>query len=319
MLEQHLDPRIALLERINLDTSRVEFTDSHIVLLCGGKVKYKDRPDDPDLPIASLRHAITHANPDYETFRPEDITDWHADGIFKNLMNFEQDLAGICSLVAIVLESAGSIAELSAFSQLPELSNKIFVIKSREFETAKNINSFINLGILRFIKDHSDSAVHNYPWSIDNPSTIEQELVNDVVTDIQDELRKIPKSTTFKKNLNSHIVILLCEIINLFTAVKESEILQFLHSFEIDLTRDELRRKLFLLEKFQLLKKETYSDSTFFMIGKSKYHKLRISLKDTGQHDTIRTQIECLEFYKLSKAQRNRHRAIKQAAIGLQL
>ncbi|HWY34999.1 MAG TPA: retron St85 family effector protein, partial [Nitrosopumilaceae archaeon] len=227
-------------------------------------------------------------------------------------------LAGICSLVAIVLESAGAIAELSAFSQLPELSKKIIAIKSRDFETAKNVNSFINLGILKFIKDYSETAVRNYPWSVENPISISQEIINDVVADIQDELAKIPKSTVFKSSLNSHLVILVCEIVDLFTAVKETEILNYLASLDVTLSRDELRRKLFLLEKFNLLKREIYSDATFYMIGKFKYHKLRLSLKDSGQHDAIRTKMECLEFYKSNDKQRNRQRAIQQAAIGLQ-
>lgn len=140
------DPRQNLLEKINLEKARVEFSESHIVLLCGGKVRFKERPDDDEPIRSSLRHAITHAPPEFETFRPEDITDWHVDGLFKNLMNFEQELAGICSLVVIALESAGSIAELGAFSQLPDLSEKIVAIKSRDFETDANLASFINLG-----------------------------------------------------------------------------------------------------------------------------------------------------------------------------
>ena len=117
------DPRLVFLNRINLGNSRVVFMDDHIVLLCGGKVALKDRPEDPDPPTSSLRHAIIRSDTAYETYRPEEITDWHADGLFRNLMDFEQELAGICSLVVVILESAGAIAELSAFSQLPELTS----------------------------------------------------------------------------------------------------------------------------------------------------------------------------------------------------
>lgn len=317
MPETLQDPRPLLLAKLNLESTRVEFTSSHIVLLCGGKVKYKERDSDPEPPILSLRHAITHANPEFETFRPEDITDWHTDGIFKNLMSFEEDLAGICSLVAIILESAGAIAELGAFSQQPELSSKIIAIKSRDFESTKYVNSFINLGILRFIKEGSDSAVRNYPWTIDRPASILGETVNDVIADIKDELDRLPKSLVFKKSLNAHVVVAICEIVNLFTALKEVEIIDYLSYFDIHIGREELRRKLFLLEKFFLIKKETYSDSTFYMSGKYKYHKLRLSLKDSGHHDAVRTHTECLAYYKNNQKQRNRFRAIQQEAIGL--
>ncbi|MCC7595912.1 hypothetical protein IGS61_00350 [Janthinobacterium sp. FW305-129] len=317
MSEQNSDPRQIFLSKINVDSLRVDFNETHVVLLCGGIVKYKEREGDDEPPILSLRHAITHANPDYETYRPEDITDWHSYGIFQNLMSFEEDLAGICSLVAIILESPGSIAELGAFSQLPELSKKIIAIKSRDFETTKDIKSFINLGILKFLKDNSENCVRNYPWALSNPATITEQVVNDVIDDIQADLDNIPKHPVFKKSLNSHIAVLICELINLFTAIKETEISEYLEFFGINLGRDAIRRKLFLLEKFRLIKKETYSDSTFFLIGKFKYHGLRISLKDSV-HDALRTQVECLEFYKSDKKQRNRARAIQQAASGLQ-
>lgn len=318
MSDVPVDPRPILIDKINLSASRVEFTAAHVVLLCGGKVKYKEHKEAPEPPFASLRHAITNAPSEYETYMPEHIADWHSDGMFKDLMSFEVDLAGICSLVAIVLESPGAIAELGAFSQLPELSKKILAIKSRDFETAAHLTSFINLGILRFILSSNESAVRTYPWSVSNPQAVSQEVIEDVVSDIQDELTKIPQSPVFRSSLNSHVVILLCELINLFTALKEGEILAYLQALEIQITREELRRKLFLLEKFSLLKQEQYSDAQFYLIGKYKYHRLRLALKEGEHHDSLRIQADCIAFYNANAKQRNRARAIKQAAIGLQ-
>lgn len=313
------DPRLKLLEKISLDKVRVEFSESHIVLLCGGKVRFKERPTDDAPPRSSLRHAITHAPPDFETFRPEDITDWHVDGLFKNLMNFEQELAGICSLVVIVLESAGSIAELGAFSQLPDLSEKIFAIKSRDFEAGADLISFINLGILRFLKEKQDSAVRNYPWNVSAPHSIEDEVVQDIVSDISEKLNQIPKTAVFDARLTTHVAVLLCELTSIFTAIRESEFASYLEYFDIKISRDDLRRKLFLLERFGLLKKEVYSDSTFFLIGRSKFHRLRLSSKDPEVRiDAARVNVECLEFYQSNVRQRNRHRAIAAASKGIQ-
>lgn len=313
------DPRQNLLEKINLEKARVEFSESHIVLLCGGKVRFKERPDDDEPIRSSLRHAITHAPPEFETFRPEDITDWHVDGLFKNLMNFEQELAGICSLVVIALESAGSIAELGAFSQLPDLSEKIVAIKSRDFETDANLASFINLGILRFLRENKNSSVRNYPWNISAPHAIEDEVVKDVLFDISEILSEIPKTSIFNPNLTTHVAALLCELTTIFAAVRESEFSAYLDFFDIKISRDDLRRKLFLLERFGLLKKEVYSDSTFFMVGRSKFHRLRLASKDAAiRIDSARVNMECLQFYKTDSKQRNRQRAISQASKGVQ-
>lgn len=310
------DPRQVFLNRMNLENSRVEFMENHIVLLCGGKVNSRG-PGAAVPEIASLRHALTHSDLKYEIYRPEDITDWHADGLFRNLMDFEQELAGICSLVVVILESAGAIAELSAFSQLPELNRKIIAIKSRDFEAPLKVNSFINLGILRFISESSPSAVRTYPWQVNYPQHITADLVADIASDLQEELDKIPKSTTFEKTSNSHRLALICELLSLFTALKEGEILTYLVNLDVAIQKDELKRKLFLLERFQLIKKETYSDAVFYMIGRHDYHRLRVTLHDGKRHDSLRTSSDCVDFYKNNPKQRNRFRAIQQASGAL--
>ena len=121
-----------------------------IVLLCGGRVPSLNSESSVESENSiSLRDSIYVTSPppnDFEIFYPEEITDWQIDGIFSNLIDFEKSLAGITSLVVIILESAGSIAELGAFSQLPELKNKLIVVVREEYVSGKNSNSFINLG-----------------------------------------------------------------------------------------------------------------------------------------------------------------------------
>lgn len=72
MQEDFQDPRPILLSNIDFAKSRVELSDTPIVLLCGGSVNIKNHPDDPDLPLASLRDAISRSNTAYEIFRPEE-------------------------------------------------------------------------------------------------------------------------------------------------------------------------------------------------------------------------------------------------------
>ena len=163
------DPRKNLLTDLEIKTCKVKFSTSPIVLLCGGKVKQKLYPEAKSPPIQSLRHAISLESTDYEIFRPEEITTWQFDAVFKNLMDFEKDLASICSLVVIILESAGAIAELGAFSQLVDLSKKLIVIRSDDYS---NDSSFINLGILRYIRAVHPTSIKSYPWKIDTPQDI---------------------------------------------------------------------------------------------------------------------------------------------------
>lgn len=306
------DPRNTILENLDFPSCRVEFCESPIVLLCGGKVKIKERANDPDPPIASFRHAITKSNASYEFFRPEEITDWQSDGIYKNLMDFEEDLSGVCSLVVIILESAGAIAELGAFSQLPDLSKRLIVIRSNEHAGP---SSFINLGILRYISEAHESSVKTYPWVIGQAESITSEVVEDVISDIKDELSSLKKTEVIRIEQNSHVMVVICELIRLFVALKETEICTYLHILGADLSRSELKRKLFLLKKFKLICLAEYSDAKFYLSGSHVFHRLRLSFNEGYQIDALRIPVECSEYYN-SKNDRHRIRVVSNATEG---
>lgn len=323
------DPRQHLLENIQLTQVRVEFS-SPVVLLCGGVVKQKSNPNDPDPPVLSLRAALNEAilrkEVDFEVFRPEEIGHWQADSTYKNLMDFEADLASICSLIVIILESAGSIAELGAFSQLEDLNKKLVVIKSDRFNDTDLENSFINLGILRFLTEKSSNSVKSYPWDItlppDNPPNIDAEVVYDVIDDIQGSLRNLSKTEVFKVENQSHVTVLIYELICCFVALKESEILHYINKLGIDLSKGRLKGRLFLLEHFKFITKQNYSDAYFYLENKKdSFHSLRLTYKDGKAERRETKKLECMEYYNQSKdpIDRNRKRAISQKLKGGQL
>ncbi|QHD08047.1 retron St85 family effector protein [Pseudomonas sp. R76] len=312
-----MDPRQKILAEIKLETSKIFYSRKPIVLLCGGFVPEKLHPDALDPPVKSLRDAITRrvinlVNPPY-IFRPEEIKSWQDDGVFRNLMDFESDLASICSLVAIVVESEGSIAELGAFSQLPDLRKKLIVIVAEDLSQDK---SFINLGILRYIKEEHETSVKVYPWQIKYPLEILPDLVNDVIEDIQIELEGLKKTQAFNIQNDVHLMTLIYELIKIFVALKESELLESLKNFGREVHRDALRRRLFLLEQFGLIEKISYSDSIFFASRDDTFHRLRLATRTDGAVDFLRSRIECLEHYKESSSERNRNRAIHKAKLG---
>ncbi|MDD1139240.1 retron St85 family effector protein [Pseudomonas sp. TNT2022 ID233] len=308
-----MDPRQRILADIDIDESKVLFSGSPIVLLCGGYVPEKPHPEAPDPEIASFRDAVTRQHPPYEIFRPEEIKSWQNDGVFKNLMDFESDLASICSLVVIILESAGAIAELGAFSQLQDLSRKLIVIVSDEFADAQ---SFINLGILRFIARDHDKGVKRYPWVVSRPKDIEPHVVSDAIDDIKVELAGLNKIQSFNVNSEVHLTVLIYELITIFVALKESELIEAIEKFGRVVRRDVIRRKIFLLEKFRLVEPIKYSDSTFFASKNDSFHKIRLALKGDGAIDPLRVRAECMAYYNETKSERNRIRAIQKAKLG---
>ena len=312
------DPRPLFLNKINLPSLRVVFSPERNVLLCGGRVEIKERADDEDPKIYSLRAAIYKAYPNYDIFRPEEIQHWQRDGIYKNLVDFEKDLAGVFSLVVVILESPGSLAELGAFSQLPDLAQKLIVIKSKQFETPADKNSFINLGILRYISEKNPSIVKVYPWELKlhQPPDIPEETVNDVISDIQLSLDSLTKNPLFNHSDNSHVMILIRQLVTWFTALKESEIYKYLEIFKVVIDKSELRSKLFLLEELDILSKDKYSDSTFYFSGENKFHSIGVSLKDGETFDSLRLKMDCNSYYNESAGESHRMRLMSRVVAG---
>ena len=83
------------------------------------------------------------------------------------------------------------------------------------------------------------------------------------------------------------------------------------------ITKEELKRKLFLLKEFRLIKNEDYGDASFFLRSNEKYHRLRLALREGSNKDALRIKMECLEYYNAEPKQRNRKRAIAQALQGV--
>ncbi|AXO89931.1 hypothetical protein DZC75_18685 [Pseudomonas parafulva] len=111
-------------------------------------------------------------------------------------------------------------------------------------------------------------------------------------------------------------MVLIYELIRLYVAIKESEILDALKFFGRELQREDIRRKLFLLQQFSLVQKITYSDSMFYACGNETFHNLRVVLKSGASFDPLRRHVECVEYYKNNNSERNRNRAIERAKLG---
>lgn len=306
------DPRPDIISQIDISAAKFEASSHPIVLLCGGSVK---NLSSESRAIYSFRHAVKDCflTSKFEFFLPEEIQDWLHDSMFANLLEYEADLAAICSLVVVIPESAGSIAELGAFSQLVELREKICVINSNGLA---DMPSFINLGILRFIKDKHPSRIKIYPWVCCPKSGLVEandEIINDVINDIQAELDGIKKRQNFDKNKNTHVMALMFEVIEMFVALKESEIHQYLSSLGVSLMHKDLKRKLFLLMRFRLIKKQSYGDREFYMASDEKYHRVRFAYKpNSDKLNNLRISVLCEEYYDRNKIENHRRRAIRE-------
>lgn len=273
------DPRLKIIEALDLDSSRIQFQPT--VFLCGGDTNIQDHK------VITLRKSILeNAHKLTEEIQDgiliaEEYKDYNADGLFPDLMTFESHLAGIAHSIVIILESAGSIAELGAFSQNPSLHNKIFAfVQDRHFDNA----SFIQIAILNFLSDRNEDSVMVYAWD-PTPLAVEPNIPNDTISHVIDDISKFcnkARSQAFIKDDVGHQTVLVKEFIRLFTAITQKEILQYLQMIWPDFTDHNLKRILYILESFNVIKKQT-NGKAYYVLHKTEFHTLNLRVKENSE------------------------------------
>src|SRR5947209_972804 len=79
----------------------------------------------------------------------------------RTSLNLESDLAGLSAVIMLFVESAGSFAELGAFTQTEVLQDKLVAILEYSHY---NDRSFIRDGPVARLEKNNDESVFFYPW-----------------------------------------------------------------------------------------------------------------------------------------------------------
>jgi hypothetical protein len=285
-----VDPRDSVVNAINLSKSRIN-QDPPIVFLCGGQVEIngdgKLSARDTFLSFLKAKNSDFLSN----ITLAENFEDWMKDSIYDDLLEFEEDLAGLATLVLIVLESPGSLSELGAFVVNEVLKEKVVaILTSSHYSQA----SFITLGPIAHIeKKVNKNRVIAYEWDHGDLETLDEGTLGEIADDVSELLKKIPGSREFKVGNNGHIALLAFELIFLFHALLQSEIHSYLNKVLVDeLSEGRVRRILFLLQKFGLVKMVKRGHYEFYVaeIGVS-----RVNL--AGKFNVVESKISTRLFY----------------------
>src|SRR4051794_35968807 len=88
--------------------------------------------------------------PDYTIILAEQAAPLTADGEYKDLLKFEQDIAQVVGLIVLFVESAGSLAELGAFAALPTVAPSLLAVVDEHYYDQ---NSFVKNGPIKFLEN----------------------------------------------------------------------------------------------------------------------------------------------------------------------
>ena len=298
------DKRLESLAYISLKNSRVALTHP-ILFLCGGQVDVKSpAPTSVRGALVEYLHKAQCHLADSITLA-EDFKDWIHDSVYKDLLAFESDIAHISSLIVIILESPGALAELGLFVKNKSLNYKILVfVRQDHYEE----NSFIRLGPLRYLQGVKESSVCSYPWDNDDLTGSLSISLKEMREDILGAISSRDDSEAFNIDNEGHIAFVIYEVVKVFRALKLMEIEAYLQAIDIKISRDKVKRLLFLLGKFNLINSSKRGHVEYY------YVTLDVVMVDfAGKFEPTKVKLEAQQYYATNDGETKRLHVIQSA------
>lgn len=298
------DKRLESLAHISLENSRIVLTHP-ILFLCGGQVDVKSpAPISVRGALVEYLHKAQCHLADSITLA-EDFQDWIHDAVYKDLLAFESDIAHISSLIVIILESPGALAELGLFVKNKALKNKILVfVRQDHYEES----SFIRLGPLRYLQDIKVSSVCSYPWDDgDLVGTLSSSL-KEMREDILSAVSNRDGSEAFNIDNEGHIAFVIYEVVKVFRALMFMEIESYLQAIKIKISRDKLKRLLFLLGKFKLVDSSTRGHVDYYYVTLDV-----VMVEFAGRFEPTKVKLAAQQYYATNDGETKRMHIIQSA------
>lgn len=234
------------------------------VFLCGGYAEDSANP-----PYVSLRHYLLRHSAFVKKIKgylvlAEDAQKIFDDNYYDDLISFEEDIARAASLIAIIAESAGSLAELGAFASILQLSRRTCVIQQKEFEAQR---SFITLGPVKRMLNSYPESVAYFPWR-KNTSKVFHTTCRPHVTEIVSYIngRLALSDSTLKLSLDSDLELLYVTlwVIFLVREISTQRLYDTVRMIKKDATDKQIKSKLFTLIVSKWIGVEPYSGKKYY-------------------------------------------------------
>ena len=299
---------------IDLSKTRIDRFPSYIIL-CGGPIS-NTLGVNKSCRDAFLRYIKQH-NVSFisNVLLAEEVFSYfeHADK-YGDLLSFEKDLATLSSLTVIISESPGSIAELGSFSILPPVKDKLLVVLNQD---NANQESFIWRGPILYLKNKAEKSGKSNPISIYNWSGSDENSINqlndsdagDLATRIEILLAEVQKTSIFKKNEASHIMLLIIDILNIVQLATYDDIHFLLEKFGINSPHIKTKRYISLLFSLKMLVRQDYGHNVFYISPPSAPWITWAYASGAKIRDAARWRTMFLEFIEIN--QPNRYGALR--------
>lgn len=175
---------------------------SAFIFFCGGSSS-----EDSNDPV-SLRHYLLNERKiasrlNANVILAEAANQLYRDSSYKDLITYEEDIAKISRLILLIAESAGSLAELGAFSSSGQIKKKLSVLMQQKYFDAE---SFVRFGPIERLQNESETKVAFFPWRTNGKGRVVKSSIRDHVAEIirfiNDRIDDVPQ--TFQFGLESN-------------------------------------------------------------------------------------------------------------------
>ena len=168
-----------LLGCVDLDELRFKWP-SAFIFFCGGSSS--DVAND----AVSLRHYLLkerkiEARLDGKVILAEAANQLYRDSSYTDLITYEEDIAKISRVILLIAESAGSLAELGAFSSSEQIKKKLSVLMQQKYFDAE---SFVRFGPIERLQKEDEGRVAFFPWRVNGRGRVIKASIKDHVSEI---------------------------------------------------------------------------------------------------------------------------------------
>ena len=172
----------------------------------------------------------------------------YRDTNYHDLISFEEDIAYLSSIVLLIAESAGSLAELGAFASTEGIREALRVVITTGHAEE---DSFVRYGPIERLKKINSSNMAVFPWRQHKNGALVKSSASphyqEIVNTISRWVRGRPISTFARNAVKIRVPFILMWTIYISLCVKTSDLIVLVKSIDANLSDIEIHNQLYCL------------------------------------------------------------------------
>lgn len=241
----------------------------HIIFLCGGIISAQE-----DTKAAlSVRDYLYRIRKGHKRLHgaivlAETAQHLYRDTSYEDLISFEEDIAKVASIVLIISESPGSLAELGAFASEPIIRDSLRLIISEEHNGAE---SFVRYGPIKRIENIDRERIGIFPWKNhkSNGSIVKASIkphYTEIIQFINDKTDQIPNSFSYENIPEKKIFFDIIWLLSLFELASPEPLYDAVRILHPDMTDARIRNCLYTLLVCKWINVFSYANKDYYYL-----------------------------------------------------